>query len=45
MWRRVGFAIALIVAAAIALFAISIAVHPWSVHAAGRCGVALACWS
>ena len=31
MWRRVGFAIALIVVAAIALFAVSIVVHPWSV--------------
>ena len=39
MWSRVGFAIALIVAAALALFAISIVVHPWSSHAAGRCGV------
>jgi hypothetical protein len=43
MWRRIGFAI--LVAAAVVLFAISIAIHPRSVHAASRCGVELAYWS
>jgi hypothetical protein len=45
MWRRIGFAIVPIVAAGVVLFAISIAIHPWSVHAASRCGVELAYWS
>jgi hypothetical protein len=33
MWGRVSFAVLFIVAAAIALAAIFMAVHPWSVHA------------
>ena len=35
MWRRIVIAVGLVLAAAIVLFAISIAIQSWQVHASG----------